>query len=77
MRSRSKRLAAVFDRNVDFSIIMTKQGGLMNVSKDDVLIELSNLIGKDRAVLLLLLQALKDGYGELISLAHQEIEIIE
>ena len=49
----------------------------MDVSKDDVLIELSNLLGKDRAVLLLLLQALKDGYGELISLAHQEIEIIE
>lgn len=49
----------------------------MDVSKDDVLIELSNLIGKDRAVLLLLLQAVKDGYGELISLAHQEIEIIE
>ncbi|WP_427838244.1 hypothetical protein [Actinobacillus pleuropneumoniae] len=49
----------------------------MDVSKDDVLIELSNLLGKDRAVLLLLLQALKEGYGELISLAHQEIEIIE
>ncbi|VEB26198.1 Uncharacterised protein [Actinobacillus lignieresii] len=49
----------------------------MDVSKDDVLIELSNLLGKDRAVLLLLLQAVKDGYGELISLAHQEIEIIE
>ena len=49
----------------------------MDLSKDDVLIELSNLIGKDQAVFLLLLQAIKDGYGELISLAHQDIEIID
>lgn len=49
----------------------------MDVSKDDVLIELSNLIGKDKAVLLLLLQALEEGCGELISLAHQEIDIVE
>ena len=52
-------------------------GGLMKVSIDEVLIELSNLIGKDRAILLLLSQALEDGYGELIAIAHQDIEIVE
>ena len=49
----------------------------MKVSKDKVLIELSNLIGKDIAILLLLSQALEDGYGELIAIAHQDIEIEE
>lgn len=49
----------------------------MKVSKDEVLIELSNLIGKDRAVLILLSQALEDDYGELIAIAHQDIEIEE
>ncbi|WP_226396026.1 hypothetical protein [Haemophilus sp. Marseille-Q0026] len=49
----------------------------MKVSKDEVLIELSNLIGKDIAILLLLSQALKEGYGELIEIAHQDIEIEE
>ena len=49
----------------------------MKVSIDKVLLELSNLIGKDRAVLLLLSQALEDGYGELIEIAHQDIEIEE
>ena len=49
----------------------------MKVSKDEVLIELSNLIGKDIAILLLLSQALEDGYGELIEIAHQDIEIEE
>lgn len=49
----------------------------MKVSIDDVLLELSNLIGKDRAVLILLSQALEDGYGELIEIAHQDIEIAE
>ncbi|STP01909.1 hypothetical protein [Haemophilus paraphrohaemolyticus] len=49
----------------------------MKVSIDDVLLELSNLIGKDRAILLLLSQALEDGYGELIAIAHQDIEIEE
>ena len=43
----------------------------MKVSKDEVLIELSNLIGKDIAILL------EDGYGELIEIAHQDIEIEE
>lgn len=47
----------------------------MKVSIDEVLLELSNLIGKDRAILLLLSQALEDGYGELIAIAHQDIEI--
>lgn len=47
----------------------------MKVSKDEVLIGLSNLIGKDIAMLLL--QALEDGYGELIAIAHQDIEIEE
>jgi len=49
----------------------------MKVSIDKVLLELSNLIGKDRAVLLLLSQALEDGYGELIEIVHQDIEIEE
>ena len=49
----------------------------MKVSIDDVLLELSNLIGKDRALLILLSQALDDGYGELIEIAHQDIEIEE
>ena len=49
----------------------------MKVSKDEVLIELSNLIGKDIAILLLLSQALKEGYGKLISIVHQDIEIEE
>lgn len=49
----------------------------MKVSKDEVLIELSNLIGKDIAILLLLSQALEEGYGELIEIAHQDIEIEE
>lgn len=47
----------------------------MKVSIDEVLLELSNLIGKDRAILILLSQALEDGYGELIAIAHQDIEI--
>ncbi len=49
----------------------------MKVSIDDVLLQLSNLIGKERAILLLLSQALEDGYGELIEIAHQDIEIVE
>lgn len=49
----------------------------MKVSIDDVLLELSNLIGKDSAVILLLSQALEDGYGELMAIAHQDIEIVE
>lgn len=47
----------------------------MKVSIDELLIELSNLIGKDRAVLILLSQVLEDGYGELIEIAHHDIEI--
>ena len=58
-------------------LICNEKETVMKVSKDEVLIELSNLIGKDIAILLLLSQALEDGYGELIAIAHQDIEIEE
>lgn len=60
-----------------FLRICKEKEAVMKVSKDEVLIELSNLIGKGIAILLLLSQALEDGYGELIAIAHQDIEIEE
>jgi hypothetical protein len=62
---------------INFISSPKENGGYMKVSIDEVLLELSNLIGKDRAVILLLSQALEDGYGELIAIAHQDIEIAE